>query len=49
MVCIDNFNLSIKNKEILKEYQIYLLTEKHLLDNSISSYITDIYKYLEYN
>ena len=48
MVCIDNFNLSIKNKEILKEYQIYLLTEKHLLDNSISSYITDIYKYLEY-
>ncbi|MBQ8681710.1 MAG: site-specific tyrosine recombinase XerD [Bacilli bacterium] len=33
---------------MLKEYQIYLLTEQHLLDNSISSYVLDIYKYLEY-
>lgn len=48
MVNIDNFNLNNKNIEILKEYQVYLLTEQHLLDNSISSYITDIYKYLEY-
>ena len=48
MINIDNFNLNNSNKEILKEYQIYLLTEQHLLDNSISSYITDIYKYLEY-
>lgn len=48
MVNISHFNLNDKNKEILKEYQIYLLTEQHLLDNSISSYTTDIYKYLEY-
>ena len=48
MANIDSFNLNIKNKDILKEYQVYLLTEEHLLDNSISSYVTDIYKYLEY-
>lgn len=48
MVNIDNFNLNDKNIEILKEYQVYLLTEQHLLDNSIVSYVTDIYKYLEY-
>jgi len=48
MTNIDNFNLKNNNKEILKEYQVYLLTEQHLLDNSISSYLTDIYKYLEY-
>ena len=48
MVNIDNFNLNDNNIEILKEYQVYLLTEQHLLDNSIASYITDIYKYLEY-
>lgn len=45
---IEQINLRDKNKEILKDYQVYLLTEKHLLDNSISSYLTDIYKYLEY-
>ena len=45
---IDNFSLSNNSKEILKNYQTYLLTEKHLLDNSIISYITDISKYLEY-
>ena len=48
MINIDNFNINNKNKNILKEYQVYLLTEQHLLDNSIFSYITDIYKYLEY-
>ena len=48
MTQVDKFNLTVKNKEILKEYQIYLLTEQHLLDNSISSYTLDIYKYLEY-
>lgn len=47
MINIDNFNLNNKNKNILKEYQVYLLTEQHLLDNSIASYMTDIYKYLE--
>lgn len=48
MIEIDKFNLNDNNKDILKEYQIYLLTEQHLLDNSISSYVLDIYKYLEY-
>ena len=41
-------NLNSKNQDILNEYQVYLLTEQHLLDNSISSYVTDIYKYLEH-
>ena len=45
---INKFNLSKSNQEILKDYRVYLLTEQHLLDNSISSYITDITKYLEY-
>lgn len=45
---IDTIQLSNDNQKILKEYQIYLLTKKHLLDNSISSYSSDIYKYLEY-
>jgi len=45
---VDKFNLRDFNKEILGEYQIYLLTEQHLLDNSISSYVMDVYKYLEY-
>lgn len=48
MINIDNFNLNNKNIEVLKEYQVYLLTEQHLLDNSIVAYVTDIYKYLEY-
>lgn len=48
MIEINNFNVNNTNKEILKKYRVYLLTEKHLLDNSISSYILDIYKYLEY-
>lgn len=41
-------NLTKENQEILKKYQIYLLTEKHFSDNSIKSYILDIYKYLDY-
>ena len=48
MVNTNNFNLEDKNREIIKEYQVYLLTEQHLLDNSIVSYTTDVYKYLEY-
>ena len=48
MIEINNFNVNDTNKEILKKYRVFLLTEKHLLDNSISSYILDIYKYLEY-
>lgn len=48
MIEISNFNISDSNKEILRKYRIYLLTEKHLMDNSINSYVLDIYKYLKY-
>ena len=48
MINIDNFNLNNDTIDILKKYRAYLLTEKHLLDNSISSYISDIYMYLQY-
>ncbi len=40
--------LSNKNKEILNKYQVYLYTIKFLSENSVNSYILDIYKYLEY-
>ena len=43
---IEDFNLNSNTKDILKQYRIYLLTEKHLSDNSITSYILDTYKYL---
>lgn len=46
MITIDNLKLNNDNKEILKKYQIYLLTEKHLVENTITSYISDIYKYM---
>lgn len=45
---VNNTNLSNDNKEIIERLRIYLLTEKHLLENSIISYTEDIYKYLEY-
>lgn len=48
MVQIERLNLNNHNKQLLKEYQVYLLTEQHLLDNSINSYLLDIYKYLEF-
>lgn len=48
MINIDNFNINKDSIDILKKYRAYLLTEKHLSDNSISSYILDIYKYLNY-
>ena len=48
MINVIASNLNSKNQDILNEYQVYLLTEQHLLDNSISSYVTDIYKYLEH-
>lgn len=48
MICIDNFNINKDSIDILKQYRIYLLTEKHLSDNSIVSYVLDIYKYLNY-
>ena len=46
MIRIEEFNLNNNTKDILKQYRVYLLTEKHLSDNSISSYLLDIYKYL---
>ena len=45
---LKNINISNQNKEILEKFKIYLLTEKHLLENSITSYIDDIIKYLEF-
>ena len=45
---LKNTNLSNQNKEIIEKLKIYLLTEKHLLENSISSYTDDIIKYLEF-
>lgn len=48
MIEIDNFNINDTFKEKLKKYRVYLLTEKHFVDNSIASYILDIYKYLEF-
>ena len=49
MIKIENMNLNKKNKEILDEYQIFLITVKYMNeDTSVSSYIEDLYKYLEY-
>jgi len=49
MIEIDNLNLSNKNKEILSNYQTYLITVKFLnVETTIASYILDIYKFLEY-
>ena len=48
MINIDNIKLNKDTIDILKSFRAYLLTEKHLSDNSISSYISDIYNYLEY-
>lgn len=49
MIKIDNINLNKENKQILDEYQMYLITVKYMNeDTSVSSYIEDLYKYLEY-
>lgn len=48
MINIDKLNINNNTKDILRNYQSYLLTIKHLSDNSINSYILDIYKYLDY-
>ena len=34
------------DKEVLNNYEVYLLTNKHLSNNSINSYLFDILKYL---
>ena len=48
LVNIEQLSINDKNKNILKEYKTYLLVEQHLVDNSLESYILDIYKYIEY-
>ena len=49
MIRINNISLNKINKNILDEYQIYLITVKHMNENtSVESYIEDLYKYLEY-
>ena len=48
MLNIENFDINKDSLDIIKQYRSYLLTEKHLSDNSITSYILDIYKYLNY-
>lgn len=48
MVEIECFSLNNDYIDILKRYKLYLLTNKHLSDNSVDSYLLDIYKYLEY-
>ena len=49
MIDIDKLELSNKNKEILTNWRIYLITIKFLnVETTINSYILDIYKFLEY-
>lgn len=49
MIKVDNLKLNKNNKDILEKYQIYLLTVKQKEEKTtVSSYIEDIYKYLEY-
>ena len=49
MIEINRLELSDKNKNILSNYQTYLITIKFLnVDTTINSYILDVYKYLEY-
>lgn len=49
MIKINNLKLNKNNKDILEKYQIYLLTVKQKEEKTtVSSYIEDIYKYLEY-
>ena len=46
---VNKLELSEKNIEILSNYQTYLITVKYLnVETTITSYILDIYKYLEY-
>lgn len=48
MINIDKLDVNDINRDVLKNYQSYLLTIKHLSDNSIDSYVLDIFKYLNY-
>ena len=46
MINLDNLELNDKNINTLSKYQTYLLTKKYLSDNSVNSYVLDIFKYL---
>lgn len=46
MITIEKLEIHQSYKNVLSRYQTYLLTKKYLSDNSIDSYILDIYKYL---
>lgn len=49
LIKIENLKLNKLNKEILNNYQMYLVTTRHfVLDTSNKSYIYDLSKYLEY-
>ena len=48
MIKIETLEINKNNQSILIEYQTYLLTQKYLSDNSIDSYVLDIYKYLNF-
>ena len=48
MITTEKLKLNKENKEIINEYQTYLLTKKYLSDNSTNSYMLDIYKYLSF-
>ena len=49
MIKINNLNLNKNNKQILDDYQLYLITVKYINEEtSVNSYIEDLYKYLEY-
>ena len=49
MLKIENTNLNKKNKKILDDYQMYLITVKYMNENnSVYSYLEDLSKYLEY-
>ena len=48
MINIEKMKLNDDYKTILKDYQIYLVTQRYMADNSINSYILDIFKYLFY-
>ena len=47
MIIIEKLDINKDTQELLKKYRTYLLTEKHLSDNSIDSYIEDTYLYIK--
>ena len=48
MVSIDHFEICDASKDRIRSYQTYLFTKKYLSDNSVDSYVLDIYGYLAF-